>query len=172
MQSFIIACFAALCGYVAAYVPALQLPLPQALHRWHPSIASAQATQPIAIQGVGWVGTRTPYTQDTVAFFRDLLQLPVTHQGTHFTEFTLGSGERLAVVGMHAPDTSFMKGPMLEFRVNDAAQVRSQLEAAGVKFIGDIHRDAQSGFTWTEFWGPDGYAYGLTDAPLIGENHR
>jgi predicted enzyme related to lactoylglutathione lyase len=151
----------ALClGYTAAYIPALQLPL--ALHRWRPPETLVTTTSPISIQGVGWVGTRTRYFDNTVTFFRDVLKLPLTMEGQQFAEFTLVGGERLGIVGSRLADTAFMKGPMIEFVVADVDSARSQLEKAGVQFIGDIHLDAASGLAWSEFWGPDGYPYGLT----------
>jgi predicted enzyme related to lactoylglutathione lyase len=156
---------ALLVGYAAAYVPALQISALQTLHRWRPA---AIATDSIQVQGIGWVGTRTPYFNETVTFFRDVLHLPLTIQGSQFVEFKLTSGERLGILGSRCPDSSFMKGPMMEFAVADVDQARSQLEASGVQFIGDTHRDRSSGLAWAEFWGPDGYPYGLTSAPNQG----
>jgi hypothetical protein len=155
--------FCALClGYAAAYIPVLQLPI--AIHRWRPPVSLVSPTLPISVQGIGWVGTRTPYFENTVAFFRDVLKLPLTLQFPEFAEFTLAGGERLGVVGSRLAETAFMKGPMIEFVVTDVDLARSQLETAGVQFIGDIHRDAATGLAWSEFWGPDGYPYGLTSA--------
>jgi hypothetical protein len=155
----------ALCiGYGAAYVPALQLP-PLALHRWRPlGTAISPAASPIKIQGIGWVGTRTPYFDNTVTFFRDVLQLPLKIQFPQFAEFTLAGGERLGIVGSKLAETAFMKGPMMEFVVANVDEARLQLESTGVQFIGDIHRNPESGLAWTEFWGPDGHPYGLTSA--------
>ncbi len=152
----------ALClGYSAAYIPALQLPL---FHRWRPPVTLVNPTLPLSIQGIGWAGTRTPYFDNAIIFFRDVLKLPLTMQVPQFAEFTLAGGERLAIVGSHLADTAFMKGPMIEFVVTDVDSARSQLEAAGVQFIGEIHRNEASGLAWSEFWGPDGYPYGLTSA--------
>jgi hypothetical protein len=158
---------ALLLGYMAAYIPALQLPIPpQAVHRWRPPVAPLAAAPPLStavqIQGIGWMGTRTRYFDEAVTFFRDLLQIPLTLELPQFVEFQLATGERLAVVSTQAPDTAFMKGPMVEFTVANVDEARAALETAGVHFIGDVHRDVNSGFAWTEFWGPDGYPYGLT----------
>jgi catechol 2,3-dioxygenase-like lactoylglutathione lyase family enzyme len=155
---------ALLLGYVAAYIPALQIPFPQAIHRWRPPVGTA-VSPAVQIQGIGWMGTRTPYFDEAVTFFRDLLQMPLTMESPQFVEFQLTTGERLAIVNAQAPDTTFMKGPMVEFTVANVDESRAALEAAGVRFIGDVHRDANSGFAWTEFWGPDGHPYGLT-SPL------
>jgi hypothetical protein len=161
----------ALCfGYGAAFIPALQIPL--ALHRWHPSSTLASNVLPISVQGIGWVGTRTPYFDDTVTFFRDVLKLPLTIQSSQFAEFTLTGGERLGIFGSKLPETAFMKGPMMEFVVADVEEARSQLEGAGVQFIGDIHGNANTGIAWTEFWGPDGHPYGLTSSAQERPQHR
>lgn len=161
---------ALLVGYVIAYIPALQVPalqVPalQSLRRWHPPAAVVSPVQ-IQVQGVGWVGTRTPYFEQTITFFRDILHLRLTMQTPQFAEFKLEGGERLGIFAQRSPEAAFMRGPMMEFEVADVDQARSQLEAAGVKFVGDTHRDPKSGLTWTEFWGPDGYPYGLTSAAL------
>jgi predicted enzyme related to lactoylglutathione lyase len=153
--------FALCLGYAVAYIPGLQLPL--ALHRWHPQPELA-TIPPISIQGIGWVGTRTPYFDNTVTFFRDVLKLPLSVHSPQFAEFKLAGGERLGIVGAKLPETDFMRGPMMEFVVADVEKARSQLESVGVQFIGEIHGNPASGLTWTEFWGPDGHPYGLTSA--------
>jgi predicted enzyme related to lactoylglutathione lyase len=156
---------ALLIGYAAAYVPALQISALQTLHRWRPGITATESPQ---VQGIGWVGTRTSYFNETVTFFKDVLHLPLTVQSSQFVEFKLINGERLGIFAQQAPDSFFMKGPMIEFAVVDVDQARSQLEASGVKFIGDTHRNPESGLAWAEFWGPDGHAYGLTSTPNQG----
>jgi predicted enzyme related to lactoylglutathione lyase len=152
---------ALLIGYAVAYIPALQIPALQTLHRWRPA---AVATDALQVQGIGWAGTRTPYFNETITFFRDVLHLPLTTQSPQFAEFKLTSGERLGVFAQQSPGTAFMKGPMIEFEVADVDRARSQLEASGVQFIGETHRDPKSGLAWAEFWGPDGHPYGLTSA--------
>jgi predicted enzyme related to lactoylglutathione lyase len=154
-----------LIGYAVAYIPALQISTIQTLHRWRPT---SVATNTLQVQGIGWVGTRTPHFNETVTFFRDVLHLPITTQHPQFAEFKLTSGERLGIFAQQSPGTAFMKGPMIEFAVADVDQARSQLEASGVEFISETHRDPSSGLAWAEFWGPDGHPYGLTSAPNQG----
>lgn len=137
-------------GYAAAYIPRLQLPSSFALHRWRPPAELASSLSSVPIQGIGWVGTRTPYFDNTVTFFRDVLKLPLTLQFPQFAEFTLAGGERLGIVGSKLAETDFMKGPMMEFMVTDVDEARSQLQSVGVQFIGDIHRDAATSLAWTE----------------------
>ncbi len=156
---------ALLVGYASAYIPALS-PV-QSLHRWHPAKVSAVTTA-FEVQGIGWAGTRTPYFAETVTFFQDVLHLPLKTQTPQFVEFKLAGGERLGIFAQRSPDAAFMKGPMLEFTVADVDQARAQLENAGVRFIGETHRDPKSGLAWTEFWGPDGHPYGLTSASNQG----
>jgi predicted enzyme related to lactoylglutathione lyase len=160
-------------GYATAYLPGLPLPSLLALHRWRPPTAlAASSLSPIQVQGIGWVGTRTSYFDNTVTFFRDVLKLPLSMQVPQFAEFTLAGGERLGIVGSKLAETAFMKGPMMEFIVTDVDQARSQLQSVGVQFIGDIHRNTATGLAWTEFWGPDGYPYGLTSAVSVLPQHR
>ena len=118
------------------------------------------------------MGTRTPYFENTVTFFRDVLNLPLTIQSPQFAEFTLAGGDRLGIFGAKLPDTGFMKGPMMEFVVADVQEARSQLETVGVQFIGEIHGNPNTGIAWTEFWGPDGHPYGLTSTAQEHPQHR
>ncbi|MGB8701745.1 MAG: hypothetical protein WCD18_20200 [Thermosynechococcaceae cyanobacterium] len=153
-----------LLGYALAALPALQGAAMSADLRWHlPQTGVSRSG--VEIQGIGWAGTRTAYFADTVAFFRDVLGLPFKIQTPQFAEFTLPGDERLGVFDSRLPGNSFMKGPLIEFWVADVVQARSQMEAVGVRFIGPIQGDESTGLAWTQFWGPDGYPYGLTSVP-------
>ncbi len=175
-----------LLGYLLAYLPGFHVPVAQSLHHWQPT-QTLRTAAPLQVTGIGWAGTRTPYFTETVTFFQEVLQLPLTLEGTEFAEFTLPSGTRIGVFAAPphpfraalpstwrtgadretSAEAQFMTGPMLEFQVPDVDQARSQLEAQGVVFIGEVQRNKTADMAWTQFWGPDGYPYGLTSAPII-----
>jgi catechol 2,3-dioxygenase-like lactoylglutathione lyase family enzyme len=157
-------------GYFIAFIPGWQLPglpLPdvQAEQRWHPSADVSSSTEPLQIQAIAWAGTRTPYFEETVAFFRDILQLNLSVQVPQFAAFKLPNGDRFDVFELPQPVNRRMKGVSVEFLVPDIDKARAILEAKGVQFIDEIERDEQSGIAWTQFWGPDGNLYGLNRSP-------
>ncbi len=158
-------------GYCIAFIPGWQLPglsLPMlhAEQRWHPSSEVSSSTEPLQIQAIAWAGTRTPYFEETVAFFRDVLQLNLSVKVPQFAAFQLPNGDRFDVFELPRPVNRQMKGVSVEFLVPDIDRARAILEAQGVQFIDAIERDEQSGIAWTQFWGPDGNLYGLNRVPI------
>lgn len=113
------------------------------------------------ITGVRWVGIRTDRTEQTVAFFRDVLRLepklgPVVG-------FKTANGDVIEVFGTDDREHAFFTtGPVPGFGVADVEAARRELEAAGIEFIGPIHADDDE--RWTHFRGPDGNIYELTQA--------
>jgi predicted enzyme related to lactoylglutathione lyase len=153
---------AMLIGYGAALI----LPLPALLSQphWHPQ-AIAPQTPAFEVQGIGWAGTRTPAFDDTIAFFQAVLHLPLSLQSEQFAEFQLPGGDRLGITKAKRLELGGRQGPQFEFLVSDIQAAKDALAASGVSFLGDIHRDETSGIDWVQFWGPDGYIYGLTSVP-------
>ncbi len=113
-------------------------------------------------KGLVWLGTRTRNFEDTVRFFGDALGLRVAHQEPDFAVFRLPNGDTVEVFG---PDDKehehFDAGPVAGFLVDDVAEARADLEAAGVEFIGPAHV-AGDGGSWAHFRGPDGNVYEIT----------
>jgi catechol 2,3-dioxygenase-like lactoylglutathione lyase family enzyme len=112
----------------------------------------------VEVNGLGWLGIRTPHFEQTVALFRDVMGLEVIR-------------EEHDVVGLRFPDatemevwrpeddfhTFFSTGPVVGFRVSDVEGARARMEAAGIEFIGPVqHRE---GASWAHFRGPDGNVY-------------
>ena len=112
----------------------------------------------VEVKGMGWLGIRTAYFEQTVALFRDVMNLEVIR-------------EEHDVVGLRFPDDSemevwrpsdefhsfFTTGPVVGFRVDDAEQGRAQMEAAGIEFIRPLQHS--EGAKWTHFRGTDGNIY-------------
>lgn len=71
----------------------------------------------------------------TVAFYRELLALPVTAELEWFVEFELNAGARLSVADESRTSirSSSGKGLTLTFRVEDLPAVRERLVAAGLQ---------------------------------------
>jgi predicted enzyme related to lactoylglutathione lyase len=154
---------AMLIGYGAALI--LPVPaLPPQSH-WHPQAIAPQPPPAFEVQGIGWAGTRTPAFDDTIAFFQEVLHLPLSLQSEQFAEFQLPGGDRLGITKAKRLELGGRQGPQFEFLVSDIQAAKNALTASGVSFLGDIRRDETSGIDWIQFWGPDGYIYGLTSVP-------
>ena len=117
---------------------------------------------PMKIRGLARLGTRTREFEDTTRFFRDTLGLRVEHEESDFVIFRLLNGDTVEVFGPSERDHKhFRTGPVVGFLVDDVEVARARLEAAGISFIGPVHR-SEDGSTWSHFVGPDRNIYELT----------
>lgn len=115
------------------------------------------------IGGLKWLGIRTERYEETVAFFRDALELEVKETTESFVAFKAPNGDVIEVFDTTDTDHSFFTtGPVAGFGVDDVAAARSELEGRGLEFIGPICGEA--GERWTHFHGPDGNVYEITGA--------
>lgn len=114
------------------------------------------------VKGLAWMGTQTPKFEDTVAFFRQTLGLRPVGDEPDFAVFRLTNGDTVEVFGPGDRDHAhFTTGPVVGFLVDDVEEARTELEAAGISFIGPVHK-AGDGGSWSHFIGPDGNVYELT----------
>ena len=114
------------------------------------------------VRGIVWAGTRTDRFDETVAFFRDVLGVPLEQAGPTFAWGKLPDTSQLEVFGLdHHPE--FATGPVPEFLVDDIAGALDELRAAGVEILGEPHLPERPGADgWVHFRAPDGRVYGLT----------
>jgi predicted enzyme related to lactoylglutathione lyase len=114
------------------------------------------------VKGLVWLGTRTRNFDDTVRFFGDTLDIRMVHEEPDFVVFRLPNGDAVEVFGTGDTEHEhFDKGPVVGFLVDDVGAARAELEAAGVAFIGPVHK-AGDGGSWSHFTGPDGNVYEIT----------
>ncbi|MBA2714618.1 MAG: VOC family protein [Rubrobacteraceae bacterium] len=113
-------------------------------------------------KGLVWLGTRTRNFDDAVRFFGDTLGLHAVHEEPDFTVFKLPNGDSVEVFGPGDREHEhFDTGPVAGFLVDDVAEARVDLEAAGITFIGPVH-ESDDGGSWSHFTGPDGNVYEIT----------
>jgi predicted enzyme related to lactoylglutathione lyase len=113
------------------------------------------------VRGVVWAGVRTDRYAETVAFFRDVLGVPLIEVEPGFAWSKLEDSSQFEIFG--PPDTEhehFTTGPVPEFLVDDLPAAAAELEAAGAELLGPIQGTAEQG--WLHFRAPDGNVYGLT----------
>ena len=113
-------------------------------------------------RGLVWLGTRTQNFDDTVRFFGDTLGLRAVHEKPDFAVFRLPNEDTVEVFGPGEGEHEYFDtGPVAGFQVDDVAQARMDLEAAGTTFIGPVH-GGDDGGSWSHFRGPDGNVYEIT----------
>jgi predicted enzyme related to lactoylglutathione lyase len=116
----------------------------------------------VQVRGVVWAGVRTDQYAETVAFFRDVLGLPLIEIAPGFAWSKLEDSSQFEIFGPPETDHShFTTGPVPEFLVDDLQGAFDQLKAAGVEILGPIEGTPDQG--WFHFRAPDGNVYGLTD---------
>jgi catechol 2,3-dioxygenase-like lactoylglutathione lyase family enzyme len=113
------------------------------------------------VLGLNWVGTRTPKHDETVAFFRDTLGLPVVHAEPDFTVLKIADGATVEVFGPRSTYNQHFSHPVSGFRVRDLAAAADELTAAGCEIVLPIqHGD---GGAWLHLRAPDGFVYELSE---------
>jgi catechol 2,3-dioxygenase-like lactoylglutathione lyase family enzyme len=120
---------------------------------------------------LAWVGTRTDNAQPTVAFFRDVLGLPLELEQPGFWMLKLPDGSKVEVFG---PDSDvnrhFTTGPVAGFLVDHVHAATTELRVAGVEILYGSGVDG-SGNAWVHFRAPDGYIYEFTQDPGVARPH-
>jgi predicted enzyme related to lactoylglutathione lyase len=115
------------------------------------------------VLGVVWVGTRTEAFDETVAFFRDVLGLPLKELEPDFGWSRMPDSSQFEVFGPSDEEhRHFSTGPVPEFLVDDLPAALAELQAAGVEILGEPKVGGTEG--WLHFRAPDGNVYGLTAA--------
>ena len=116
----------------------------------------------MTVQGLCWLGVRTPHFAETVAFYRDVLGLEQLKDELDAAAFRLGDGTEVHVYGPNDADHDFFGvGPVVGLLVDDFAATRARMVAAGIEFIGAVQQDGTA--TWNHFRGPDGNVYEIME---------
>lgn len=117
------------------------------------------------IKGIAWAGTKTDKYEKTAKFFKEILGLKPVREEKDITVFQLPNGDLFEVIGPTQGTSlgDLVSGPKVDFLVDNAREVRRELEELGVPFHGPLFGDEVQ--SWTHFFAPDGYLYGLTDMP-------
>ena len=118
----------------------------------------------VKVIGVVWAGTRTAAFSETLAFFRDVLGVPLEEAGPDFAWSRMPDSSQFEIFGPSDTDhADFTTGPVPEFLVDDLPSALEELRAADVEILGQPHLEGRDG--WLHFRAPDGNVYGLTAAP-------
>ena len=113
------------------------------------------------VLGVVWVGTRTAAFEPAMAFFRDVLGVPLELVERDFGWSRMPDTSQFEIFGPGDRDhLDFTTGPVPEFLVEDIGTAIAELRAAGVEILGEPVVQDDAG--WVHFRAPDGNVYGLT----------
>jgi predicted enzyme related to lactoylglutathione lyase len=115
----------------------------------------------VKILGLVWLGTRTARYDDTTAFFRDVLGLPIDHEEPGFAVLDLPDGATVEVFGVSGPHNPHLTHPVAGLRVEDLGAADAELRAAGTEIVLPIQRSGDG--AWLHFRAPDGFLYELTE---------
>ena len=114
-------------------------------------------------KGIVWLGTRTERFEEMRAFLALATGREPWLERPGFAVFDLPDGDRVEVFGPGG-DQPPRDAPVAGFLVDDVDEARTQLESAGIEFVGDVAR-ADDGNAWAHFRAPDGHLYELTSRP-------
>jgi catechol 2,3-dioxygenase-like lactoylglutathione lyase family enzyme len=119
-------------------------------------------------EGITWILVPTPRFQESLAFFRDVMGLPVAEEGVpvtdtqfdRYAQIKLPNGVVLEIVEPKETAAQLYHAPVVSITVDDVARARKELEERQVKFVAPIF-DTGKGWGWTYFQAPDGAVYQL-----------
>jgi catechol 2,3-dioxygenase-like lactoylglutathione lyase family enzyme len=108
-----------------------------------------------------WVGTRTTEYTATVAFFNDVLGLPVRASEPDFTVLDVPDGATVEVFGPSSQYNRHLTHPVAGFRVAHLESAAAELQAAGIEIVLALQRGESR--SWLHFRAPDGFVYELVE---------
>ena len=112
------------------------------------------------VHGIVWAGVRTERLNDTTAFFRDVVGLPLHELREDFAWFKLSDSSQFEIFGPGDPDHHhFTTGPVPSFHVDDVHAAVAQLRRSGFETFGPWGTPTQG---WAHFRAADGNVYGLS----------
>lgn len=113
------------------------------------------------VYGVVWAGAKTDRFDEMVAFFRDVIGIPLEVPTRDFAIARMPNTSLLEFFGPTDEDHDhFSTGPVAEFLVDDVEAGANELRAAGVEVWGPDGNPPAEG--WMQFRAPDGTVWGLT----------
>ena|SRR5438309_882291 len=119
------------------------------------------------VLGISWAGVAVESVETVVPFFRDVLGLTLVIEEPAFSKLVSRDGDAVEVFGRGGPQPPEQFGTnhvVVGFLVDDIVAARTELAAAGIELIGEVHKGS-SGYRWQHFRGPDGNVYELCFDP-------
>lgn len=117
------------------------------------------------VKGIIWVGSEAADLRATTSFFSDVLGMPVITDVEGFTRLAAENGDRLELFGPGSVEHAVLdSGPVAGFWVEDAADARRELLAAGVADVTKLET-GPDGHSWFYFRAPNGNHFEICEHP-------
>ena len=117
------------------------------------------------IKGIIWVGAATDDLAATTRFFSEVLGMPILTDVSGFTRLRAANGDRIELFGPDSVEHDHLDtGPVAGLWVDDAAEARAEMEAAGVEDLTRLET-GPDGHRWFYFRAPDGNFYEMCEHP-------
>ena len=122
------------------------------------------------VDGYRWIGLLSDEFFETVEFYTDVLgfELVTLDEAKYVARFSLPSGQAFEVYGprnrIRNAKYRAMEGPVVGLHVEDVGTSRSEMMAAGVRFITDVETNGD-GSSQAFFIGPGDQLYCLHGTP-------
>jgi len=118
-------------------------------------------------QGFIWIGVIVENLEASIAFYQDMLDLPLLGKGDGWAHFDAGNGALLELFsgGKASPEpkTSDQQSIILGLRVDDLNGAVDELKQKGVHFIDEIGEF--EGTRWARFSDPEGNQLEIKEIP-------
>ena len=117
------------------------------------------------VKGIKWLGVCTADWDRTVAFYRDVLGLPIRSEGllsvgqgdVRCAELALPNGDFVEIFDQRIAERDLFAAPVVGLLVEDVVTARSEMAGKGVPFIGPVYRGIN--WEWSYFRSPEGHVY-------------
>jgi len=115
----------------------------------------------VEVKGIAFCGIRTSKFAEMEWLFGEVMGMTPTQRDAEMLIWRLPDGALVEVFAKDDPEHQhFGTAPVVGFLVDDVKRSLAELEAAGVKLIGDLTDLGDRGYAFFE--GPDGNVYELT----------
>lgn len=118
------------------------------------------------VKSLLWVGITTEKVTEMEQFLQNVMGLPLSRHGPHFTLFQLPNGDKVEILHSGRASKHFAPDSVIcGFQVEDIHQASQELVQAGIELVGPLGEEKPGGYAWQHFQGPDGKLYELAYDP-------
>jgi predicted enzyme related to lactoylglutathione lyase len=121
-------------------------------------------------QGFAWAGLFVEDLEAGIAFYRDVIGLPLLGKGDDWAHLDSGNGSLLELFSggkaSGTPKKPDQQSIILGLRVDDLDHAVAELKGRGVRFIGEVGEYA--GTRWAHFSDPEGNRLEIKEIPSDG----
>lgn len=119
------------------------------------------------VQGFIWAGLLVSDLEKAIAFYRDVLGLPLIEREERGALLDAGNGALLELwptgIASSSPKSPERQSLRVAFKVDDLNVAVSELQGRGIRFIGEIGE--YEGTRWISFIDPEGNRLSLKEIP-------